>query len=229
MGLAAEDRRAPAYHPFMQIEIAVSGAVLAPREETELLGREAVRLLRAGPEDRPLVIDMCCGSGNLALGLANALPTAKVFAADLTDDAVAAARANAARLKLGHRVTVEQGDLFEAFAGDGLEGRAAMVVCNPPYISSARLEGESAHLLASEPREAFDGGPYGISIQQRLVRDAARFLVPGGHLLFEFGEGQALQARSLIRRAGSYALLDFPCDGQGVPRVAVARRLEPAA
>ena len=222
MGLAVEERQGR-LHPFMGLEIAASGAVLAPRGETELLGREAIRILQQGGEASPLVIDMCCGSGNLALALASALPSAAVFAADLTDGAVETARDNVRRLRLGGRVAVRQGDLFEAVAGEGLEGRAAMIVCNPPYISTARLDGDSAHLLEGEPREAFDGGPYGISVQQRIVRDAPRFLQAGGHLLFEFGEGQARQARALLGRAKVYSLLDFPCDGQGRPRVAVAK------
>ena len=98
-----------------------------------------------------------------------------------------------------------------------------MIVCNPPYISTGRLEGESAHLLENEPREAFDGGPYGISIQQRLVREAPAFLKPGGLLLFEFGVGQERQAQSLLTRSRVFERLDFPTDEEGRPRVAVAR------
>lgn len=229
MSLPTTSEVRPTLHLFMGVEIAVPGAVLVPRRETELLGREAVRLLRAGGGKDPLVIDMCCGSGNLALALAEALPSARLFAADVTDDAVQAAEANAERLGLSRRVAVRQGDLFEALSQDGIEGQAAMIVCNPPYISSTRLDGESAHLLRSEPREAFDGGPYGISLQQRLVREAPRFLKPGGLLLFEFGDGQERQARALLQRARAYSLLAFPCDAAGRPRVAAARCGKPGA
>lgn len=211
-------------HRFMGIELELAPDVLVPREETELLGKRAVGALR-GIAGEAVVIDMCCGSGNLALGIAAAVPSARVWGADLTDGTVALARRNAERLGLDGRVSIRQGDLFGALAGEGLEGRVDMVVCNPPYISTARLEGESAHLLENEPREAFDGGPYGISIHQRLVREAADFLKPRGWLLFEFGEGQHRQVAALVARARAYEPVIFAEDAEGKPRVAVARKL----
>jgi len=218
------ERPAGRLHRFMDIELELAPDVLVPRAETELLGRHAVEALGA-PEAGSVVVDMCCGSGNLALAIADAVPSARVWGADLTDGTVALARRNVRRLGLGDRVSIRQGDLFAALAGDGLEGRVDMVVCNPPYISTARLEGESAHLLDSEPREAFDGGPYGISIQQRLIRDAAAFLRPGGWLMFEFGEGQDRQVAALLSRAKAYAPVEFARDEAGRPRVAMTRRL----
>lgn len=216
------DGAAGGLHRFMGVELELSPDVLVPRAETELLGRRAVAALG---DAGAVVVDMCCGSGNLALAIAAAVPSARVWGADLTDGTVALARRNAARLGLEDRVTIRQGDLFGALAGEGLEGKVDMVVCNPPYISTARLEGESAHLLDSEPREAFDGGPYGISIHQRLVREAVDFLKPGGWLLFEFGEGQHRQVAALVSRARAYEPVVFAEDGEGRPRVAIARRV----
>jgi release factor glutamine methyltransferase len=216
-------------HSFMGLDLQLEGAVLAPRAETELLARRAIECLAEAGEQDPLVIDMCCGSGNLGLAIAHAVSQATVLSADLTADTVQTARSNAARLDLSDRVTIFQGDLFSALEGAGVEGRAAMIVCNPPYISTGRLETESAHLLEQEPREAFDGGPYGISILQRVVREATAFLKPGGMLLFEFGLGQERQASSLLSRARVYDIFDFAKDENGQPRVAVARLKEEAA
>lgn len=210
-------------HPFMGIELELTEDVLVPREETELLGNTAVSLLRARTGGC-VVIDMCCGSGNLALGIASQIITASVWAADLTEATVALATRNAERLGLADRVNTRRGDLFGAFAADHLEGTVDMVVCNPPYISTGRLEGDSAHLLEGEPREAFDGGPYGISIQQRLIREAVDYLKPGGWLAFEFGAGQERQAAALIKRTRAYDTVEFLSDGGGTPRVASARR-----
>jgi HemK-like putative methylase len=220
--------RAPRIVRFMGVDLELAPDVLVPREETELLGRNAAAILteRAGPAT---VIDMCCGSGNLALGIAAEVPLARVWGADLTDSTVALARRNVERLSLGDRVVIRQGDLFAALAGEDLAGAVDMIVCNPPYISTSRLEGDSAHLLASEPREAFDGGPYGISIHQRLIREAAAFLKPGGWLLFEFGEGQDRQATALLARTKAYEAVTFAEDSAGKPRVALARRLGDAA
>ena len=209
----------------MGVSLELATEVLVPRQETEALGREAVAILREHCGPGAIVIDMCCGSGNLGLAIASELPGSRVWCADLTDGAVTTARLNVERLGVGERVAVRQGDLFEAFEADGLAGAADMIVCNPPYISTARLEGDSAHLLRSEPREAFDGGPYGLSIHQRLVREAVGFLKPGGWLLFEFGEGQHRQVAALTARAKAYEPVSFVNDEAGKPRVAVLRML----
>lgn len=211
---------------FMGVSLELAPDVLAPRQETELLGRQAVARLQAG-QASPVVIDMCCGAGNLALAIATHVPGARVWGADLTDNAVALARRNVERLGLGGRLAIRQGDLFGALEGEGLAGAADLIVCNPPYISTARLAGERAYLLEAEPREAFDGGPYGIAIHQRLVREAPAFLKPGGWLMFEFGEGQHRQVAALLARAGAYEEVGFADDEAGVPRVAMAR-LRPA-
>lgn len=215
-------------HRFMGVELELAADVLVPREETELLGMKAVSILKDGTA-APVVIDMCCGSGNLAVGIASEVPSARVWGADLTDSTVALARRNVERLGVGARVSIRQGDLFAALADDGLEGSVDMIVCNPPYISTGRLEGDRAHLLDSEPREAFDGGPYGISIHQRLIRDAPAFLKPGGWLLFEFGEGQDRQAAALLSRAKAYETVTFANDRDGKPRVAFVKKIDDRA
>ena len=85
-----------------------------------------------------------------------------------------------------------------------MRGSIDAVICNPPYISQGKLASERAELLEHEPREAFDGGPYGLSIQQRVVREALPFLRPGGILLFEIGLGQERQVRMLFERTKAY-------------------------
>lgn len=209
-------------HSFMSIELELAPGVLVPRAETELLGRAALEKLAEGPAT-PVVVDMCCGSGNLALGIA-AASNARVYASDLTDETVALARRNTARLGLGDRVHIAQGDMFGGLAGHNLEGAVDLIVCNPPYISTAKLETDSAHLLESEPREAFDAGPYGIALHQRLIAEAPAFLKPGAWLAFEFGVGQDRQVKLLLARAKAYDEPTFLTDSDGLPRVAVARR-----
>ena len=112
---------------------------------------------------------------------------------------------------------------FRDLAGQGLEGSVDLVVCNPPYISTGRLEKDRAELLVHEPREAFDGGPYGLSIHQRVLKDALPFLVPGGSLLFEIGAGQDRQIKILFERARAYEGVTLLGDG-AVPRVAMGRK-----
>lgn len=208
---------------FMNVTIQLSPDVLVPREETEILGRAAIDIL-LGRTGRPWVIDMCCGSGNLACAVAAAVRPAAIWACDLTDSCVALARRNVEGLDLADRVQVCQGDLFAPLDRDRFGGRIDLVMCNPPYISTARLANEKGYLLREEPREAFDGGPYGLSIHQRIIATALDYLAPGGSIALEFGEGQEKQIASLFRRAGGYGKPRYLADEAGVPRAAVAQK-----
>jgi release factor glutamine methyltransferase len=208
---------------FIGIELLVDEGALVPREETELLGNTALAKLRE-MGDAPRVIDMCCGSGNLACAIAHHLPNARVWASDLTDGCVQLTRRNVRHVGVSDRVTVGQGDLFSGIAGFGLEGSIDVVVCNPPYISRGKLESTSANLLDHEPREAFDGGPYGLSIHQRVIKEALPFLRPNGLLLFEIGLGQDRQLEMLFKRENSYDDLHFVASSAGECRVSIARK-----
>ena len=204
---------------FMEVELLVERGVLVPREETELLGATALNLL----SENARIIDMCCGSGNLACALASRAPDSRIWASDLTEACVNLARRNAAHTGVADRVTVVQGDLFSALKG--LEGTIDLVVCNPPYISQAKLAGERAALLENEPREAFDGGPYGLSIHQRVVKEALPFLKPGGSLLFEIGLGQERQVKMLFERTRAYEDIRMVANAAGEVRVVAGRKL----
>ncbi len=208
---------------FMGIELIADEGALIPREETELLGNTTLEMLRR-LDHEPKVIDMCCGSGNLACAIAHHDPRARVWAADLTDGCISLARRNAAHVGVADRVTVVQGDLFAGLAGYGLEGSIDAVVCNPPYISRGKLETASAALLEHEPREAFDGGPYGLTIHQRVIKEALPFLRPGGRLLFEIGLGQDRQVAMLFAREKSYEDVHFVANADGHLRVCHARK-----
>ena len=224
---AEEDRVRRAYEEgttrFMGLTLQVAKGALVPREETELLGRAAIEAL-AGREGELRVVDMCCGSGNLACAIASLVPGARVWACDLTDECMKVAFANVTQLGLQARVSVLQGDLFAALAGRGLEETVDVVVCNPPYISTGRLEKERQELLGAEPREAFDGGPYGLTIHQRVIKEALPFLRPQGMLVFEIGLGQERQLELLFRRAKAYTATEQRRDDAGQVRVVSARK-----
>lgn len=208
---------------FMGLAFETSEDVLIPRQETETLGRAALELLTAAESETPIVIDMCCGAGNLACVLAHSGADIRVWASDLTDACVELTRRNVTRLQLDDRVQVRQGDLFEPLRDVGLEGTADLVVCNPPYISSGKLAKESAHLLDGQPREAFDAGPYGLAIHRRLIRDAPAFLRSGGWLAFEIGLGQQQQIGALLDRTTAYDELRTFSSEDGAPRAMAAR------
>jgi release factor glutamine methyltransferase len=208
---------------FMGLELIVAPGALVPRPETELLGATALDVLHQMNLPAPRIIDMCCGAGNLACAIAHRVPAARVWASDLTDGCVEVTRRNAAHHGMADRVSVHQGDLFDALSGLGLEATIDVIVCNPPYISEKRLEGDRAHLVELEPREAFAAGPYGLSIHMRVVKDAPRYLRPGGVLLFEVGLGQDRQVMVLLERSKAYENIRAVSNEAGEGRVVLGQ------
>jgi release factor glutamine methyltransferase len=209
---------------FLDLEILVARGALVPRQETELLARTAIERLRANERPELKVIDVCCGAGNLACAIAHHVPSARVWATDLTDPCVELTRKNVSALGLAERVSVHQGDLFAALAPLGLTGAVDAIVCNPPYISEKRLEEDRAALLDLEPREAFAAGPYGLAIHQRVIREALPFLREGGVLLVEIGAGQQRQVEILFNRAREYVKIAAVRDAAGEARVVMGQR-----
>jgi HemK-like putative methylase len=205
---------------FLGVDIESGPGALVPRNETELCGRTAIAKLEE--VSGATLVDVCCGTGNLACAIAMALPALRGWALDLTGDCVALARANVARLGLGDRLQVAQGDLFAPLFDQHLEGAVDVITANPPYISTAKLAQRAD--LAGEPREAFDGGPYGVTIHQRVARDALPLLKPGGWLVMEFGLGQERQLEHVIARSRGYEAAELFHDDTGTPRVIAARR-----
>jgi len=210
---------------FMGVRLIAAPGALVPREETELLGNAALAVLRNCTSPAPKLIDMCCGSGNLACALAHHLPNIRVWACDLTDGCRNVTQRNVDRLGLNQQVQVAQGDLFASLSGMGLENSIDVIVCNPPYISQGKLASELALLTSHEPKEAFDGGPYGLSIHQRVVKDAIPFLKPGGTLLFEIGVGQDRQVTILFERAKAYENIQTVSNHSGQIRVLTGHKI----
>ncbi|MDE2402855.1 MAG: peptide chain release factor N(5)-glutamine methyltransferase [Burkholderiales bacterium] len=215
---------------FMSMELLAGPQALIPRCETELLATAAVAKLRhladGQGRGRVIAVDVCTGSGNLALALAHFEPRAQVFAADLCEDAVALAQRNVAHLGYQDRVTVRAGDLLAPFDGPDFHGQVDLLVCNPPYISSGKLETMPAEIMTFEPRLAFDGGPFGIRILQRLMRQAPCYLRPGGWLAFEVGLGQGPAVLQWLQKTGHYDVIETVPDAQGQTRAILARHKE---
>ncbi len=164
---------------------------LVPRPETE----ELVTLLQSKIENRTSkILDVGTGSGVIALALAARFPEATVHALDLSHDALALARENAARLGLTDRVQFEQGDLLPA----GTD-RYDVIVANLPYVpANDPVSREVAH----DPATALYGGATGTEVIQRLIESAPPRLAPGGLLALEIGQGQAAALEELLRAAG---------------------------
>jgi release factor glutamine methyltransferase len=211
---------------FMGLEMLASADALIPREETELVGRAALAALQEVAErtGSARAIDLCTGSGNLALALAWHEPRARVWGADLSTQAVALARRNAEHLGLAQRVTMVAGDLLEPFDTPTFGETVDVISCNPPYISSAKVETLVEEVREHEPRLAFDGGPFGIRILARLIDGAPSLLKPGGVLAFEVGLGQGRGIRRRLERGNTWTDIAEIADATGETRALVARR-----
>ena len=210
---------------FMGLEMLAGKEALIPRAETELLGTAALQVLRelAAGKDHITVVDVCTGSGNLALALAHHEPRARVFAADLSAEAVGLARRNALHLGLGQRVELRVGDLLEPFNQPEFHGQVDLLVCNPPYISSKKVDTLTDEIGGFEPRLAFDGGPLGIAILNRVVREAPLYLRPGGWLAVEVGLGQAAAMVKRMQNTGTYRSVKALTNHVGEPRAVLAQ------
>ena len=174
----------------------VDARALIPRPETELLVEGALRGL---PKDAPArVLDVCTGTGCVAISIAAERPRAEVLATELSPDTAALARENVAALKVEGRVTVLEGDLFAPVPPGSVFD---VVVSNPPYVAAGEIAGLSAE-VRREPRLALDGGPDGLDVVRRVVKGARALLRPGGLLAMEIGETQGPAVERLLREAG---------------------------
>jgi release factor glutamine methyltransferase len=178
----------------------VDARVLVPRPDTETLVEVALARTRACSMSMR-ALDLCTGGGCVAITLGRERPTASVTAVDVSDGALAVARANAMRLG-AYNVALLRGDLFE-----GLEGRTFDVVtANPPYVPSAEIAALAPDIREHEPRLALDGGADGLDLVRRIVEEAPRFLAARGVLAVEVGAGEAAATRALFEQRGFLAV-----------------------
>jgi len=199
---------------FLGRDFYVDERVLIPRPETELLAERAIASLRMRPS--PAALDMCCGSGCLAVSMALGAPTADVHAADFSEGALAVTKLNTERLHA--RVALHLGDLFGSIP-EGM--RFDVIVSNPPYIPAADCL-ELQEEVRREPMMALDGGADGYDFYRRIAAEAPRFLKDGGVLLLEVGFDQAQGVMALCREAGFREVMAHE-DYQHIDRIVEAR------
>ncbi len=167
---------------FCGVRIAVRPGVFVPRRRTETLVDLALAILV--DKDRPVVVDLCCGTGAIGVAIAAREPTIELHAADLDPAAVACARTNVINGE------VHQGDLYDALP-DHLAGRIDVLVVNAPYVPTDEIVLMPPEAREHEHRIALDGGPDGLALHRRVAVGARRWLRPGGTLLIETSRPQA--------------------------------------
>ena len=201
----------------------VSPAVLIPRPETELLV-EHVLATQDGSYAGGRCLDLCCGSGAIAIVLALELDL-EVIGADISRPALEVCRSNCVRHGMEQRVHLVQADLTSCFVE---ERQFSLITCNPPYVSSLDMAaGMQPEVVNHEPGLALDGGPDGLSQIRRISTTLPSLLAPGGHFFMEIGFDQGTAVKELLATSTSddpYASIDIIKDYNGCDRVVQVRK-----
>jgi release factor glutamine methyltransferase len=211
--------------PFRHLELAVGPGVFVPRPETEVVAQaavdEAAALVASGR--RPVVVDLCTGSGAIALAVATEVPEAVVHAVELSPHAVAWAERNVAALAPG--VELRTGDAADAF-GD-LDGEVDVVVSNPPYVPPGAVPVDP-EVRDHDPEVALYGlGSDGLHVPRTVLSAAARLLRPGGLFVMEHADVQQDALLTMLTSSGLWQQAAGHPDLTGRPRYVVARRGQP--
>lgn len=182
---------------FCGLRFAVEPGVFVPRHRTELLVRAAAARGVRSRTERPVVLDLCCGSGAVGAAVAALLPAVELHASDVEPAAVRCARRNVAAVG----GSVYEGDLFAALP-PSLRGRVDVLVANVPYVPTSAIALLPPEAREHEPRRALDGGEDGLDVLRRVAAEAPSWLGPGGVLLTETSEPQAPAAAATLSAAG---------------------------
>jgi release factor glutamine methyltransferase len=198
---------------FWGLPLQLSAATLVPRPDTETVVELALQIVRAAPPRAVRIADLGTGSGAILLALLSELPDACGVGTDISLEALATARRNAAELGLAARAAFVATDYAAA-----LSGPFDLIVSNPPYVRSADITALAVEVRDHDPILALDGGKDGLAAYRALIPKAAELLVPGGALVVEAGQGQSGPIAALMAAAGLTVPGPARADLAGIPR-----------
>ncbi|MGO2747835.1 peptide chain release factor N(5)-glutamine methyltransferase [Microbacterium sp.] len=190
--------------PFRHLELAVGPGVFVPRPETEIVAQFAIDALLMDADPAPIGVDLCTGSGAIGLAMATEVPHARIFAVELSSQAHAWAARNTADAA---NLTLVLGDLADTL--QELDGTAAVVISNPPYVPDDAIP-RDPEVRLHDPSLALYGGSDGLDVVRILSQRAIRLLRPGGLLVIEHGELQGADIRALLAADGWRAPTTHP-------------------
>ena len=228
--LARRVTREPVQHiightEFWSLDILCDPSALVPRPETEVLIETAFNVLKNIAA--PVIADIGTGTGCIVIALAKELPRARLFASDISCDALALAARNLETHGLTQRVQLIEGDLAEPFLRQGLAGQFDAIVCNPPYIAESDKPTLQPEVRDYEPEIALYGGANGLRVIARLLAETGPLLKPAGYLIIEIAQGQAHAARELAQNPiGSWRVIRTISDPAGIERVLLIQKEE---
>ena len=210
---------------FWSLELLVNPAVLIPRQETELLVEEAIRVKGGNllkNNHRPRILDLGTGSGAIAISLAKEIQSADIWASDISFEALAVAKTNAKHHGLEKRIRFIQGDLWQPFCNT--LNYFDMIISNPPYIPSKNITSLPREIHYYEPRIALEGYKDGMRFIEKIIEKSQDYLKPGGWLLVEMDPDQTEMALHLIDKTGAFNYKERVLDYQKKYRLIKARK-----
>jgi release factor glutamine methyltransferase len=207
---------------FWGLDFTVTPDVLIPRPETELIIESSLKA--ASGAASPLIVDLCTGSGCIAVCLAKELPSSRILATDSSEKALDVARENARKHQVSDRIRLLHGDLFEPLEELDIHGKVDIMVSNPPYVPVGLLSTLQPEVKDHEPEMALVAGPEGTEIHQRIISAAPDYLRDHGSLIMEMGIGQAEKILHMVQTSGAYHSSEILTDLAGIERVIVAKK-----
>ncbi len=211
------------YHDFLGLRLLIGYGVLIPRPETELMAEQAIQVLNREPssfsgKNETTILDVCTGSGCLALGLARELPEARIYGSDISETALSYASMNA-RMNGIENVSFINGNLLDHFGqGDLFD----LIISNPPYIRTDDIETLQPEIKDWEPLNALDGGADGLDFYREIVPASSLLLKDNGILMLELGEGCVDAVTSMFIDTG-YSEVKTGMDYSGTQRIIQAQ------
>ncbi len=212
---------------FMSLDFYIDERVLIPRPETELVVEAVIKKSQTLSKEKDIVmVDIGVGSGNIAIALAKKIDKARVFAVDISPDALSVAAMNAQRHEVLNKITFLCGDIFTPLEGYGIETKIDFIISNPPYVSSDEFSTLQKDVRDYEPYIALVSGEDGLHMFKRIITHTNTWLRPGGFIIFEVGEKQAQQIAQFIENTGRFKKPELVKDYQNIYRIIVAQMEE---
>ncbi len=213
---------------FRGLIFKVTRDVLIPRPETELVVEEAVKIIEGqrakGKGQKINIIDLCTGSGCIAVSAAKESPDSKIYATDISEKALSVAKENAERNDVENKITFLQGSFFEPLKNLGLEEKIDIILSNPPYVSKKDMEKLQPEIKEYEPHLALYAGEDGLDSYRKIIPEAFAYLKKGGCLILEIGYGQAEGVKELFAHYPAYDKIEIIKDLSGIERVVEAKK-----
>ena len=210
---------------FMSLDFVVDEGVLIPRPETEILVEAVIKKTdnKLYHDRKIIIIDIGTGSGNIAVSLAKNISNVKIYASDISREALTVANENVLRHDVTDKIHLLHGNVFEAFSNNVKKEQVDFIVSNPPYVSKSESKNLEPELIDHEPLLALIGGEDGLFFYKQIIKDAANWIKPGGYLIIEIGETQANSIIKLMQNELHYDEIEIINDLQGKERIISAK------